>query len=91
MFVAEEEHEGNGVVEFFIIKVSQKALSRRLQSWGGRQDPMIKRDGVGRLLTIHLLEVRNLVEVADVDDGKVLDTIRNTCWMILDHGEATRF
>jgi hypothetical protein len=30
------------------------------------------------LLTVHLLEVRDLVEVADVDDGKVLDTISDT-------------
>jgi len=40
MFIAEEEHEGNRIVEF-----------------------------------IHLLEVGDLVEVADVDDGEVLDTI----------------
>jgi hypothetical protein len=27
------------------------------------------------LLTVHLLEVRDLVEIAYIDDGKVLDSI----------------
>ncbi len=40
MLVAEEEHEGDGVVKL-----------------------------------IHLLKVGNLIEVADVDDGEVLDTV----------------
>ncbi len=40
MLVAEEEHEGDGVVEL-----------------------------------VHLLEVGHLVEVADVDDGEVLDAV----------------
>ena len=30
------------------------------------------------LLTVHLLEVGDLVEIADVDDGKVLDTVGDT-------------
>lgn len=30
--------------------------------------------GRGRL-TVHLLEVRNLLQVADVDDGEVLDSV----------------
>lgn len=40
MFISEEEHESDGIVEF-----------------------------------VHLLEVGNLVEVADVDDSEVLDTV----------------
>lgn len=40
VFVSEEEHEGDGVVEF-----------------------------------VHLLEVGDLIEIADVDDGEVLDTV----------------
>jgi len=43
VFVAEEKHYGDGVVEF-----------------------------------IHLLEVWDLVEITDVDDGKVLDAIGDT-------------
>jgi hypothetical protein len=30
------------------------------------------------LLTVHLLEVGNLVEIADVDDGEVLDSVGDT-------------
>lgn len=30
------------------------------------------------ILTIHLLEVRDLVEIAHIDDGKVLDSISDT-------------
>jgi hypothetical protein len=40
VLVAEEEHEGDGIIEF-----------------------------------IHLLKIGNLVEVADVDDGEVLNTV----------------
>jgi hypothetical protein len=29
------------------------------------------------LLTVHLLEVGDLVEIAHIDDGKVLDSIRD--------------
>jgi hypothetical protein len=43
MFVSEEKHEGDWVIEF-----------------------------------IHLLEVWDLVEIADVDDGEVLNTISDT-------------
>lgn len=32
----------------------------------------------GGVLTVHLLEVRDLVEIADVDDGKVLDSVGDT-------------
>jgi len=35
---------------------------------------------------VHLLEVRNLIEIADVDDGKVLDSICDTVeYLILAH------
>jgi hypothetical protein len=33
------------------------------------------------LLTVHLLKVRDLIEIADVDDGKVLDTVGDTFTM----------
>ena len=51
MFVAEEEHEGNGIVKF-----------------------------------IHLFKVGNLIEIADVDDGEILDPIGDTVEdLILSH------
>lgn len=43
MLVPEEEHEGNGIVEF-----------------------------------VHLLEVWDLIEIADIDDGEVLDSVSDT-------------
>jgi hypothetical protein len=44
VFVSEEEHEGDGIVEF-----------------------------------VHLFEVGYLIEIADVNDGEVLDTVGNAC------------
>jgi len=34
---------------------------------------------IGVLLTVHLFKVGNLVEIADVDDGEVLDTVGDAC------------
>lgn len=48
VFVAEEEHEGDGVVKL-----------------------------------VHLLKVGDLVDVADVDDGKVLDAVCDACGGLL--------
>jgi hypothetical protein len=48
MFIAEEEHERDGIVKF-----------------------------------IHLFKVRNLVEVTDIDDSKVLHTIGDACSLLV--------
>ena len=55
MFIAEEEHEGDRVVEF-----------------------------------VHLLEVGDLIEVADVDDGEVLDAISDALEQLAGIGSGYR-
>ena len=64
MFVAEEEHKGNGIVEF-----CTESSQRLLPTYFGEE----------LLLTIHLFEVGNLIEITNVNNGKVLDAICNTC------------
>ena len=69
MFVAEEEHEGDWVVQFYKRDISATLEKKTLDNQY-KNCPITK-----VLLTVHLFEVGNLVEVADVDDGEVLDTI----------------
>ena len=62
VLIAEEEHDGAGVVEFCFTRqrcclLSNKRFARRL------------------IRTIHLVKVGDLVDITDIDDGKALDLV----------------
>jgi hypothetical protein len=84
VFIAEEEHEGDGIVEFY-----GRGVSANLERKTPR--PQIqKQPHNGVLLTVHLLEVGDLIEITDVDNSKVLDTVGNAYKEVRGSGRSLR-
>lgn len=71
VFIAKEEHKSNRVVEFYILDVSGNTRGHN-RAGKARSTPT-----TNILLTIHLLEVGDLIEIAYVQYGKVLDPVRD--------------
>ncbi len=73
MFIAEEEHKGDWIVEFYERDISA-SLEKKMPEGQNNNNPTAE-----GLLTVHLLEIGDLVEITDVDDGKILHTVGDAC------------